>query len=98
MEFRLSHPTKEMNRKSLRVLIVGGGVAGSALTLFLKRAGIESALSAGILMSNGSFIMTPRPVRWSALPVELPSRLLSYRIEDLVNHRTGTGSNLHLST
>jgi hypothetical protein len=32
MEFRLAHPTKEMNRKSLRVLMVGGGVAGSALT------------------------------------------------------------------
>ena len=44
MEFRFSHPTKEMNGKSLRVLIIGGGVAGPALALFLKKAGIESAL------------------------------------------------------
>jgi 2-polyprenyl-6-methoxyphenol hydroxylase-like FAD-dependent oxidoreductase len=33
-----------MRDKSLRVLIIGGGVAGPALALFLKKAGIESTL------------------------------------------------------
>jgi 2-polyprenyl-6-methoxyphenol hydroxylase-like FAD-dependent oxidoreductase len=33
-----------MNDKPRRVLIIGGGVAGPALALFLKRTGIESEL------------------------------------------------------
>ncbi|MGH6823540.1 MAG: FAD-dependent monooxygenase [Methylocella sp.] len=33
-----------MQRKTLHALIIGGGVAGPALALFLKKAGISSSL------------------------------------------------------
>jgi hypothetical protein len=58
---RLSHPTKEMNRKSLRVLIVGGGVAGRGWRFFsrelasnprfTKRMNIAEAVSANIALT-----------------------------------------------
>ncbi|MGH6869303.1 MAG: FAD-dependent oxidoreductase, partial [Methylocella sp.] len=33
-----------MRRKTVHALIIGGGVAGPALALFLKKAGISSSL------------------------------------------------------